>query len=116
MTNLADGMFETKYINKQFKVGNSTKITATNISKWHGVNEQKYGTKKNIVLDKVKLVLELWTNLFSIGSLFKKIRNLSNDGPIKSLSKNDFKFSFDQSFLTLDGLIMVKNKSGEDQA
>ena len=57
INNLSDGMFETTDINKQVKVGNITKITATNIGKWRGVIEQKDGTKKNIVLDKVKLVL-----------------------------------------------------------
>ena len=66
MTNLADGTFETTYINQQFKVVKITKMTATKISKWRGVIEQKYGTKKNIVLDKVKLVPELWTNLFIV--------------------------------------------------
>ena len=72
MTNLDDGMFETTYIHEQVKAVNSKKITATKIGKWCGVIEQKDGTKKNIVLDKVKLVPELWTNLFSIGSLLKK--------------------------------------------
>ena len=71
MTNLGDGMFETKDINEQVKVGNSTNMTATKTSKWPGAIEQIYGTNKNIVLDKVKLVLELWTDLFSIVSLFK---------------------------------------------
>ena len=33
MTNLSDGMFETTDINEQFKVGNSTKMTATKIGK-----------------------------------------------------------------------------------
>ena len=56
MTNLAGGMFEATEINEKFKVENSTNITATNIGKRHGVIEQKDGTKKNIVLDKVKLV------------------------------------------------------------
>ena len=57
--NLSDGMFETTDINEQGKVGNRTKMTATKIGKLRGVIEQKYGTKKNIVLDKVKLVPEL---------------------------------------------------------
>ena len=56
MNNLHDGMFETTNINEQVKVGNSTKINATKIGKWSGVIEQKDGTKKNIVLDKVTLV------------------------------------------------------------
>ena len=56
VTNLADGMFETTDINEQVKVVNSTKMTATKIGKWRGVIDQKDGTKKNIVLDKVKLV------------------------------------------------------------
>ena len=47
MTNLADGIFETTDINEQVKVENITKMTATNISKWHSVIEQKDGTKKN---------------------------------------------------------------------
>ena len=72
MTNLGDGMFNTTDINEQVKVENSTKMTATKIVKWRGVIEQKDGTDKNIVLDKVKLVPELWTDLFSIGSLLKK--------------------------------------------
>ena len=71
MTNLDDGIFETIYIDEQVNVGNSTKTTATKIGKWRGVIYQKDGTKKNIVLDKVKLVPELWNNLFSIGSLLK---------------------------------------------
>ena len=56
MTNLDDGMFETKYINEQVNVGNSTKMTATKIGKWRDVLDQKDGTKKKNVLDKVKLV------------------------------------------------------------
>ena len=56
MNNLADGMFETKDINQQVNVGNSTKMTAAKIGKWSGVIEKKDGTKKNIVLNKVKLV------------------------------------------------------------
>ena len=58
---------------------------------------------------------ELWTNLFSIGSLLKTHWNLLNDGPIISLSKNNFRFSFDQLFLTKDDLIMsinIKSSSG----
>ena len=38
MTNLADGMFETTDIKEQVKVGNNTKMTATKIGKWGGVN------------------------------------------------------------------------------
>ena len=71
MTNLADGLFKTTYINEQVKVGNSTKINATKIGKWRGVIDQQDGTRTNIVLHKVKLVPELWTDLFSIGSLLK---------------------------------------------
>ena len=70
---------------------------------------------RRIVLDKEKLVPKLWTNLFSIGSLLKKQWSLSNDGPIISLSKNNFKFSFDPLFLTKDGFIMginIKSSSG----
>ena len=107
-------MFETTYINEQVKVGNSTNVTATKIIKWRGVIEQKYGTKKNIVPDKVKLVPELWTNLFSIKSLLKKQWNLSNNRPIISLSKNNFRFSFYRFFLTKDGFIMginIKSRS-----
>ena len=84
-------------------------MTATKIGKWRGVIEQKDGIKKNILLDKVKLVPELWTNLFSIGSLFLKKCNLSDNGPIISLSKNNFKFSFDRLFLTKNGFIMGIN-------
>ena len=109
MTNLADGMFETTYINGQVKVENSTKMNATKIGKWSGVIYQKDGTKKNIVLDKVKLGPELWTNLFSIGTLLKKQWNLSNEEPIISLSKNNFNLSFDRFFLTKDCLIMGIN-------
>ena len=57
-------------------------MTATNIGKWRGIIEYKDGANKNIVPDKVKLVPELWTNLFSIGSLLEKKWNLSNDGPV----------------------------------
>ena len=71
MTNLYDGVFEATYINEQVKVGNTTKMTTTNIGKLLVIIEQKYGTKKNIILDKVRLVPELWTDLFSIGSLLK---------------------------------------------
>ena len=116
MTNLDDGMFETTDISDQVKVVNSTKMTATNIGKWCGLIDQKDVTKKNIVFDKVKLVPELWTNLFSIGSLLKKKWNLSKYGPIILLSKDNFKFSFDRLFLTKDGFIMcinIKSRSGE---
>ena len=72
MTNLDYGMFETIDIKEQVKVGNSMKITSTNIGKWRGLIYQKDGPKKNIIIDKVKLVPELWTNLFSIGYLLKE--------------------------------------------
>ena len=75
-------MFGTTYINKQVEVGNSTNMTATKIIKCRGLIEHKYGTEKNIVPDKVKLVPELWINLFSIKFLLKKQWNLSNNGPI----------------------------------
>ena len=71
MNNLSDGIFETTDINKQVKVVNSTNMTATKIGKWRGIIDKKDVTKENIVLDKVKLVPELWNNLFSIGSLLK---------------------------------------------
>ena len=45
MTNLADGMFETKDINQQIKVGNRTNMTATKIGKLRGIIYQKDGTK-----------------------------------------------------------------------
>ena len=115
MTNLDDGMFETTYINKQVKVGNSKKMTATKIGKWRSVIEQKDGTKKNIILNKVELVAELCTNLFSIRSLLEEKCNLSNKGPIISLSKNNFKLLLDRLFLTKDCFIMViniKSRSG----
>ena len=115
MTNLDDGMFETTYINKQVKVGNSKKMTATKIVKWRGVIENKDDTKKNIILDKVKLVPELWNNLFSIRSLLKKLWNLSKNRHIISLSNNNFKFSFDWLFMTKDGFIMgINNQSNEN--
>ena len=63
----------------------------------------------------MNLLPELWTNLFNIRTLLKKQWNLSNIGPIISLSKNNFKFSFDQLFLTKDGFIMginIKSSSG----
>ena len=71
--------------------------------------------RKNIALDKVKLVPKLWTNLFSIGFLLEKQWNLSNDRPIISLSKNNFKFSFDRLFFIKGGFIMginIKSISG----
>ena len=71
MTNLADCMFETTDINKQVKVGNRTKMTATNMVKWRSIIEHTDSTKGNIVLDKVILVPKLWTTLFSIGYLLK---------------------------------------------
>ena len=58
---------------------------------------------------------EISTNLFSIVSLLKIEWNLSNDGPITSFSKNNFKFLFDRFFLNKDGLIMginIKSISG----
>ena len=47
--------------------------------------------------------------------LIEKQWSLSNDRPIISLSKNNFKFSFDRLFLTKDGFIMginIKSRSG----
>ena len=55
-------------------------MNATMIGKWRGVIYHKVGTKKNIVLDKVKIVPELWSNLFSIGSLLKNSANYQTTG------------------------------------
>ena len=90
-------------------------MTATKIGKWRGIIYQKDGTKKHILLNKVNLVPEFWTNLFSIGSLLKKYWNLSNNGPIISLSNINIRFSFYWFFLTKDGFIVdinIRSSSG----
>ena len=56
MTNLADGMFDTTYINKKVEVVNSTKMTTTKIGKWRGLIEQEIWHQEKYFTYKVKLV------------------------------------------------------------
>jgi hypothetical protein len=66
---------------------------------------QKNGEKLIVRLENVKFVLELWIYLFSIRKALKNGFNLSNDGEIITLSKENVNFTFNKLVRMKNGFI-----------
>ena len=100
-----EGMYDTKNINEEIIVGSGKTVTATMIGNWRGVVMQKTGNKKNIILENVKVVPELWVNLLSINCVLSHGWLIGNKQKMMYLQKNNYRLWFDRFFLTKGGHI-----------
>ena len=93
-----DGMTEMEQIDEKITIGNGKSMVATKVGKWKGSILQENGELVSVVLNKVKVVPELWTNLLSIGVCMKEGWNIGNKGEILHLRKGSFTLVFNKSF------------------
>ena len=105
MRNNDDGMFDVKNIDENIVVGSGKTVKATKIGKWRGVVMQKNGEKRNIVLEKVKVVPELWINLLSINHALANGWLIGNKEKMMYLQKKNFRLWFDCFFPTKSGFL-----------
>ena len=105
MRNDAKGMFDTKKISEGVTVGNNENVKATMIGKWRGVVTQRDGTKQKIVLQNVKYVPDLCTNLFSITQCLSNKWKISNEGTTIVLTKGEYVVKFDRKHNTQTGYV-----------
>ena len=104
-----EGMFDVKLIDEPVKVGNGKSMRATKVGSLKMTVLQANGDTKNITLENVKYVPELWVNLFSITQALKKGMKIANDGIKIQLRKGDFMMEFDLIIATKTGYIIAVN-------
>jgi hypothetical protein len=92
-------------ISEEITVGNGNIMIAKNVGKLRCGILQKNGEKVIVTLENVKLIPELWINLFGIGKALKNGFNLSNDGEIIKLSKGNMTLTFDKVVRTKNGFV-----------
>ena len=68
MTNSLEGMFDLKKDQGHVRIGDGKLMTSVKIGRKRMPVMQKNGETKEVTLQNVKYVPELWTNLFSITS------------------------------------------------
>ena len=102
MTNSNKGLIDVQTINKQIRVGNDKFMTATKKGLLPCTIKQANGKDQNCILE-VKVIPEMWCNLFSITSAMKKGFEISSKNMVVSISKGDFKFCFDKVGETISG-------------
>ena len=106
MFNKDDGMFDVKEVRIPIKIGNGRALMATKKGKMRAKIIQKDGTEKIAILENVYYVPELWTNLFSINSAIKKGFKIGNEGFYLTLTKGNFKITFDRVMHTENGFVV----------
>jgi hypothetical protein len=87
-------------IDEEIKVGDGNYIKATKMGEKRVLIKQPGGVLKGYVIYNCKYVPQLWINLFSITSALRRGWNLSNNGIIMSISKNNHKFEKISPFST----------------
>ena len=102
MTNSDKGLINAQTINEQIRVGNGKYMIATKKGRLPCTIKQTNGEDQQCTLE-VKVVPELWCNLFSITSAMKKGFAISSKDMVVSISKGNFKFNFDKVGETASG-------------
>ena len=106
MTNSDKGLIDVQTINEQIRVGNGKFMTATKKGRLPCTIKQSNENDQKCILE-VKVIPEMWCNLFLITSAMKKGFNISSNDMVVSISKGDFKFSFDKVGETMNsGFLM----------
>jgi len=95
-------LFDYKVISDEIKLGNGNVMIAEKVGKLRCYVEQDNGEKVPIILEGVKLIADLWINLFSICNALKGGSKIGNIGEIITLTKNDVTLKFDNLIKTKD--------------
>ena len=89
-------------INEQIRVGNGKFMMAIKKGRQPCTIKQANRQDQKCILE-VKVIPEMWCNLFSITSATKKGFEISSKDMVVSISKGDFKFCFDKVRETISG-------------
>ena len=120
MTHSDEGLFNSKDINEPITVGNGQVVMATKIGDKRMSLKQKDGSEHRIILKNVKVIPKLAPyNLFSITWALNRGFKLGNDDKKITLTKGDFKMSFDREITTSTGYVaaveLVPREEDEDE-
>ena len=102
MTNSSEGLQEVTTINEQIKMGNAKYMTATKRGKLPCTIKQSNGKHQDCIIE-VKVVPEMWCNLFLITLAMKKGFELSSKNMMITIKKENFEFTFDKMGETASG-------------
>ena len=102
MTNNDKGLTNVQVINQRIKMGNSKHMMATKKGTLPCTIKQANGKDVQCSLE-VKVIPEIWCNLFSITVAMKKGFELSSKGMDVKIKKGSFKFIFDKIRQTTGG-------------
>ena len=111
MTNNDKGLTKVQIINERIKMGNGKYMTATKKGVLPCTIKQENGKDVQCSLE-VKVIPEIWCNLFSITAAMKKGFELSSKGMEVKIKKGTFEFVFDKIGQTTGGgfLMGVQNQ------
>ena len=101
-----EGLLNVTLINEKVKIGNGKEMRATKRGTLPCTIVQTDGTKTNCSIE-VKVLPDLWCNLFSITGAIKKGFQISNKGMMLQLSKGSTTIKFDRIGETTHGGFLV---------
>ena len=95
MTNSKEGLSDVQPISSSVIFGNSERLEATHVGNKKGLVKQKNGSEKPIVLTKVKYVLNLACDLFSITAVLENRCKLEGTNQMIKIKKGRKEYLFD---------------------
>ena len=105
MTNSTDGLVNLVPQQSWIVFGNGQRLASTHIGELVGIAEQKNGEQKQIRLKNVKLVPELYVNLFSLSAALKEGCVLQGSADELIIKKGRKSYTFDQKIKSGKGYI-----------
>ncbi len=105
MTNSTDGLVNLVPNKSWIVFGNGQRLESTHIGELVGTVEQKDGEKKQIKMKNVKLVPDLYVNLFSLSAALKEGCDLEGSAEKLTIKKGNNKYFFDQKIKSRKGYI-----------
>ena len=106
MVTNADGLIEAEVIDEKIKIGNGQYMRATKKGKLPCVIQQTDGTETKCTIE-VKVLPDLWCNLFSITAALRKGFSISNEGMKIVLKKGSTNLKFDRIGETVHGGYLI---------
>ena len=105
MTNSTDGLVNLVPKQSWIVFGNVQRLESTHIGELVGTVEQKDGEKKQIKMKNVKLVPDLYVNLFSLSTVLKEGCDLEGSADKLTIKKGEKKYFFDRKIKIEKGYI-----------
>jgi Zinc knuckle len=104
--NSEEGLYNYTTISEEITVGNGNKMLAKKLGSLRCIVQQKNGEKCVVVLKDIKLVPELWVNLFSISNALKCGFNLGNEDVVMKLMQGNTTLYFDRMLKTKNEFVL----------